>query len=294
MRHGTLRVRKVRRYREARYPSRHPQAKRGGSPARRVLRAAAGPAVALGLGAGGVACDGGVSLVGEEQDVVDAADVTETTPDVVETTPDVVETTPDVVETTPDVSEATDDTYEPEEIFPGGRPEGEFYTAYLSEVEGRALIADAVREEAAEDIDPCAAPSLVDRLGEAPEDLAFEAEGVRADVDLLAPAISVEWTEECLGGYRPAVGFEFLTEERGDDEDLSGDPAGFTAAEAATLPGLRERYEAAITLLRATEFSYGVWDYDGYIDDSDRVRAEEAVKAAVRVVLDELKRDGFI
>jgi hypothetical protein len=147
---------------------------------------------------------------------------------------------------------------------------------------------------AAEWDDPCVAPTLAERLTGTPEDQPFEAEGVRADVDLLAPAISADWTYDCMGGFRPAVGFEFMTEERGDDEDLSGDPAGFTATEAAALPGLRERYEAAITLLRATEFSYGVWDYDGYIDDSDRARAEEAVKAAVRVVLDELKRDGLI
>lgn len=281
MRRGTLRVRKVRHYRVARYPSRHPGARRVGSPARRVLRAAAGPAVALGLGAGGAACDGGMNLVGEE-DVLDVADVTETT-----------EAT-DTTDTTPDVVEATDDTYEPEEIFPGGRPDGDVYTAYLSEAEGRALIVAAVHEDGAEWADPCASPTLAERLTGASEDVPFEAEGVRAEVDLLAPAISVEWTEDCLGGFRPAVGFEFATDERGDDEDLSGDPAGFTAAEAAALPGLRERYEAALAVLRATDFSYGVRDYGDYVDDSDRLRAEQAVKDAVRTVLDELKRDGFI
>ena len=277
MGHGKLSVRKVRRYRKARYPSRHPAARRGGSPVRRVLRAASGPAVALGLGASGAACDGGLNLVGEDQDVVDATDGTEAT---------------DATDTT-DRVEAADEFVEPE-AFPGGRPEGDYYTAYLTEAEGRALIVEAVRADAAETADPCAAPTLAERLGGVPEDLPFEAEGVRASVDLLAPAISVEWTEDCLGGFRPAVGFEFATEERGDDEDLSGDPYGFSAAETAALPGLRERYEAAIALLRAAEFSYGVWDYGGYVDDSDRARAEEAVRAAVRVVLDELKRDGFI
>jgi hypothetical protein len=225
-----------------------------------VLRAAAGPAVALGLGAGGAACDGSVSLVGDE-----------------------------------DVVEVTDETYvPPDDMLGGARPEGDYYTAYLSEAEGRALIVDAVHEEGAEFIDTCAGPTLAERLTGAPEDQPFEAAGVRAEVDLLAPEITVPWTYDCLGGYRPAAGFEFLTEERGDDEDLSGDPAGFTAAEAVALTGLRERYEAALTLLRATDFAYGVWDYGDWVDDSDRARAEEAVKAAVRVVLDELKRDGMI
>lgn len=279
MGHGKLCVRKVRRYRKARYPSRHPAARRGGSPVRRVLRAASGPAVALGLGAGGAACDGGLNLVGQDQDVVDATDGTEAT---------------DTTDAT-DVVEATDETYvPPDDMMAGGRPEGDYYLVYLTEAEGRAAIVEAVREDAAETADPCAAPTLAERLDGVPEDRPFEAEGVRASVDLLAPAISVEWTEDCLGGFRPAVGFEFATEERGDDEELSSDPDGFSAAEAAALPGLRERYEAAIALLRAAEFSYGVWDYGGYVDDSDRARAEAAVRAAVRVVLDELKRDGFI
>ncbi|MBN1769764.1 MAG: hypothetical protein JXB32_00775 [Deltaproteobacteria bacterium] len=276
---GKLCVRRVRRYRKARYPSRHPQARRGGSPARRVLRAAAGPAVALGLGAAGAACDGGVSLVGEDHDVVDPTDVADST---------------DATDAT-DTLEATDETYvPPDDMIAGGRPEGDYYTAYLSEAEGRALIAAAVHEDGSEWVDPCAAPTLAERLTGVPEDRPFEAEGVRADVDLLAPAISVEWTEDCLGGYRPAVGFEFATVERGDDEDVSDDPAGFTDAEEAALPGLRERYEAALALLRATDFPYGVWDYGWYTDDSDRARAEQAVRDAVRVLLDELRRDGFI
>lgn len=267
MDHGRLRVRRVRRYRKARYPSRHPRAKRATSPARRVLRAAAGPAVALGLSAGAAACDGGVSLVGEDQDVEDAADA----------------------------SEATDETYlPPDEMIGGARPEGEYYTVYLSEAEGRALIAEAVHEERDEWADPCAAPTLAERLTGTPEDQPFEADGIQANVDLLAPAISVEWTEDCLGGYRPAVGFEFATEEAGDDEDLSRNPAGFTDAEEGVLPALRERYEAAIALLRATDFPYGVWDYGWYVDDSDRARAEQALRDAVRVLLDDLQRDGFI
>ena len=46
MRNGTLKVKKVRRYRAARYPSRHREAKRVESLGRRVLRGAAVPAVA--------------------------------------------------------------------------------------------------------------------------------------------------------------------------------------------------------------------------------------------------------
>ena len=43
----------------------------------RVLRGAAAPAVALGLGTAGGACDGGMSLAGGDPDTTDAGDAIE-------------------------------------------------------------------------------------------------------------------------------------------------------------------------------------------------------------------------
>ncbi len=284
-----LMVRPVRRYRVARYPSRHREAKPAASLRRRALRAAAVPAAALGLGAMGGACEGGMTLVGEDPD---ARDVVETVDDAATDTNDVADdAAPDVAE---DVAPDVDDT---DSIMAGGRPDGFHYTRYLTEAEGRALIAATVAEATAPPADPCETPVLAERLA---EDRMF-AEGepagtgsVLANIDLLAPEIAVETSPECPGGIRPSVGFEFMTDEAGDDEEVSGDPDGLTGAEETYLAGLREERRAAISVLRAADFPYDVVDYGGYIEDYDRTRAEGLVRDTVRAIIDGLRRDGLI
>jgi hypothetical protein len=281
MRNRKLAVRRVRRYRIARYPSRHREAKRVASIGRRALRAAAVPAAALGLGAMGGACEGGMTLVGDDPDAHD----------VVETVDDVADDVTDVVEDT------TPDPYDPDSMIGGGRPDGTHYVRYLTEAEGRALIAATVEEATSSPADPCEAPVLADRLQ---EDQSFshfdgaDTSGVQANVDLLATEIAVELTPECGGGVRPAVGFEFMTDEAGDDEDVSGDPNGLTDAEETYLDGLRDGRRASISALRAADYPYDVVDYGGYVEDYDRARAEELVRQTVRAILDELRRDGLI
>ena len=232
----------------------------------RVLRAAAGPAAALGIGAVGGACEGGINLVGDDNDATDA--------------------------TTDDSSLCTDYTV----TSPVGI--GDCYVQYLTEAEGRALLENVVREETARPSDPCEHPTLYERVT---TDLPFSSGGepgpdeVFGNIDLLAPATSVEWAPPCPGGYRPAVGFEFMTDEAGDDEDVTGIAEGLTDAEEASLGGLRERHEAAIAPLHATDYPYRVVEFmDGRIDDSDHTRAEDLLRAAVRTLLDDLRRDGMI
>ena len=280
-----LAVRRVRRYRVARYPSRHREAKRVVSIGRRALRAAAVPAAALGIGAMGGACEGGMTLVGDDPD---ARDVVETVEDVTDDVADVVEDVTD---------DGTPDTDDADSMIAGGRPEGTHYVRYLTEAEGRALIAATVDEATAPPTDPCEAPVLAERVREDQPFLHSAGAGdpgVQANVDLLATEIAVELTPECGGGIRPAVGFEFMTDEAGDDEDVSGDPNGLTDAEETYLEGLRDGRRASISALRAADYPYDVVDYDGYIEDYDRVRAEELVRQTVRAILDELRLDGLI
>jgi hypothetical protein len=276
----------------ARYPSRHREAKRVVSIGRRALRAAAVPAAALGLGALGGACEGGMTLVGDDPD---ARDVVETVEDVAPETADVAE---DVAEDVADVPEdVTPDTDDSDSMIAGGRPEGTHYVRYLTEAEGRALIAATVDEATSPPTDPCEAPVLAERVREDQPFLHSDGAGdpgVQANVDLLATEIAVELTPECGGGVRPAVGFEFMTDEAGDDEDVSGDPNGLTDAEETYLEGLRDDRGASISALRAADYPYDVWDYDGYIEDWDRARAEELVRQTVRAILDELRLDGLI
>ncbi|MBI5488065.1 MAG: hypothetical protein HY905_12095 [Deltaproteobacteria bacterium] len=287
MRNGQLTVKRVRKYRAAKYPSRHRDAKRAEPLGRRIVRAAAVPAAALGLGAAGGACDGGLSLVGDDHDATDAADFS----DDATVDPEVLA---DVIGEVPDDAGPDDDT---DSMIAGGRPEGVHYVRYLTEAEGRTLIAETVVAETAAPANPCEEPVLAERVV---EDQSFfmrdgaSTSGVSAEVDLLAPAVAVEETPECPGGLRPAVGFEFATEEAGDDEDLSGDPDGLTDTEEAYLTRLRDDARAAISVLRAADHPYDVWDYDGYIEDYDRARAEEEVRQAVRDLLDGLRRDGLI
>ncbi|MBI5500413.1 MAG: hypothetical protein HY907_09230 [Deltaproteobacteria bacterium] len=293
MRHGRLTVKRVRKYRIAKYPSRHRDAKRADPLRRRLVRAAAVPAAALGLGAAGGACDGGLNLAGTEPDAADATDAAEVTDDAsVEVELEVLAEV--VAEVTDDAATDVDDT---DSMIAGGRPEGVHYVRYLTEAEGRALIAETVVAETATPANPCEAPVLAER---ALEDESFfmrdgaSTSGVAAEVDLLAPEVAVETTPECPGGLRPAVGFEFATEEAGDDEDLSGDPDGLTDTEEAYLGRLRDDARAAVSVLRSADHPYDVWDYDGYIEDYDRARAEEEVRQAVRDLLDALRRDGLI
>ena len=173
MRNGKLSIRKVRWYRMARYPSRHPQAKRTGTMAERVLRGAAVPAVALGLGAAGGACDGGLSLAGTEPDAPDATDVAA---DVVPET-----TTPDDAGLDAVAPEdAAPEDIAPEDVAPedvvedaelpeglnGDMPSGTYYLRYLGEAEGRALIREAVLEADGDPSPPCDPVTLGERLND--------------------------------------------------------------------------------------------------------------------------------
>ena len=252
-----LTIRKVRRYRKAQYPSRHPQAKRTGSVAERMLRGAAVPAVALGLGAAGGACDGGLSLAGTEPDAPDAAA----------------------------------DVIEYPEGLNGDMPAGTYYLRYFTEAEGRAIIHETVLEADGDPSPPCDPVTLGERLV---DDQPFVREGeeaVNIGVDLLADP----YVPPCVRPGLPAVGFEWMTEEARDEEDVTANPAGVSSAEEASLRILRERREAAISVLRATDYSYGVWEYeDGWIDDYDRARAETLLRETVREIVDDLRRNGFI
>lgn len=291
MRTGGLRIRRVRRYRGARYPSRHPGAKRGGSPARRVLRAAAAPAVALGLGAaGGLGCEEGLNLVGTGADAPDAG---ETVDIVAEGSADDAgreDAAPTEDATVPE--DAGPDDAEPDWGIEGDIAPGTYYTRYLSETEGRALIAGIADTVTGAPTDPCAHPTLAERLR---ADQPFAAPGVTVEVDLFAPAAAVEEAPPCPGARRPAVGFEFLTVEAGDDEDVSGRPEGLTDAEERALAALDATHEAHVRPLPATDYAFTVIEYDdGWIDDSDRARAERLLGDTVREVLDGLRRDGCI
>ena len=281
MRTGGLRVRRVRRYRGAHYPSRHPGAKRGGSPARRVLRAAAVPAVALGLGAsGGLGCEEGLNLVGTGADAPDAG----------ETADVVAEGSTDDAgrEDAAPTEDASPDDAEPDWGMEGDMAPGTFYTRLLSELEGRELIAAAVVEPETAPYDPCPHPALTERLR---PDQDFVAPGVATNVDLLAP----EESPPCPGTLLPAVGFEFLTEEAGDDEDVSGRPEGLTDGEERALAALDATHAAHVRVLPATDYAFTVIEYDdGWIDDSDRARAERLLGDTIREILDGLRRDGCI
>jgi hypothetical protein len=117
---------------------------------------------------------------------------------------------------------------------------------------------------------------------------------VYANVDLLAPKVTVEATEEgCPGGERPAVGFEFMTDEAMDDEDISGAPGGFTDDEEAALDAMRARREAAVERLRADGFPYVVRT-GPYWDESDKSRAEQLVRDTVQALFDDLRADGLL
>jgi hypothetical protein len=258
---------------------------------RRVLRASAAPALALGLGAaGGLGCDDGVTLAGGEPDA----------PDAVETVDVVLEGAVDDAgrEAERDDAAPPEDAAVPEDAGPddaepdygweGDMMPGTFYTRLLSELEARELIAAAVVEPETAPYDPCPHPALAERLR---PDQDFAAPGVATNVDLLAP----EESPPCPGTLLPAVGFEFLTEEAGDDEDVSGRPAGVTDAEEAALAELDATHAAHVRVLPATDYAFTVIEYeDGWVDDSDRARAERLLGDTIREILDGLRRDGCI
>ncbi|MBI5488064.1 MAG: hypothetical protein HY905_12090 [Deltaproteobacteria bacterium] len=289
MKNGKLSIRKVGRYRKAQYPSRHPQAKRTGTMAERVLRGAAVPAVALGLGAAGGACDGGLSLVGTEPDSPDATDVAA---DVV--LPETIATEDAGTEDAAPEEAAPEDVVEDAELpegLNGDMPSGTYYLRYLSEAEGRALIQETVLEADGDPSPPCDPVTLGERLN---DDQPFVRDG-ETPVDIGVDLLSDPYVPPCARPGLPAVGFEWMTEEARDDEDLTGNPAGVSAAEESALRALRESREAVISVLRATDYSYNVWEYeDGWIDDSDRARAESLVRETVREIVDDLRRHGFI
>jgi hypothetical protein len=295
MRERGLRIRRVRRYRVARYPSRHPGAKRGGSPVRRVLRASAAPALALGLGAaGGLGCDDGVTLAGAEPDAPDAG---ETTDVVLEGAVDDAGRDVERDDAAPpeDVAVPEDaglDDAAPDYGWEGDMMPGTYYTRILDELAARELIARTVQEETGAPGDPCARPTLAERLLPEGE---FRRPGVELNVDLLAPEAAVEETPGCAGGLRPAAGFEFKTDEEADDEDVSGRPAGVTDAEERVLAELDAAHRAHVRVLPSTDYAYTVIEYeDGWIDESDRARAERLLGDTIREILDGWRRDGCI
>jgi hypothetical protein len=289
MRNGKLSVHKVRRYRVARYPSRHPEAKRVRSISERVLRGAAVPTVALGLGAAGGACDGGTNLVGTDPDAGDVPTMLDTPTTEVVPSEDDAGGSVDV----PVGEDVPPDYVEPEGLM-GDMPAGTWYTRYFSEAEGRQLMLDAIRESEGLPIPPCAPLVLSDRLN---DDQPFVAPGdrlppVNASIDLL----SEPYVAPCMRGSLPAVGFEWMTEEARDDEDVTRNPAGLTDEEEDGLAILRETGSAAISVLKAADFSYQVYEEygGGSIDESDRPRAEAQVRDAVRAIVEDLLRDGLI
>jgi hypothetical protein len=265
-----LSIRRVRRYRKAAYPSRSRAARHGGTLVDKTLRAAAAPAVALGLGAALGGCDGGTRLEGEG-DAGDAVDTVDS--------PDAVDPWGDMIA--------------------GARPDGHRYTVYLTEAEGRALIDEVVGEETVGDTDPCR-PALHLRLHEdwgfRLDDTAIPGFDPGLEADRLAPEMRIEIDEAppCPPGFLPPIGFEFMTEEAGDDQDVSADPRGLTDAEEAVLDEFRTAGTAAIARIRADDFPYEVVDWDGWLDESDKARAESLVRETVRALLADLRRDGFL
>ena len=245
------------------------------------------PTISLGLGTA-AACDGGVSLVGTEPD---AADVTETSTEVGEDTPPVEVGEDDAGVEDVAVEDVAPEWVEPDGGINGDMPAGTHYLRYFTEAEGRAILLDAIRAADGEPAPPCEPLVLGDRLREDQPFVRDGGEPVNASIDLLAEP----YAGPCvLGVGFPAVGFEWMTGEAEDDEDTTGNPAGLTDAEELALRNLRADAAAAISVLPATDYAYGVWDYEGWIDDSDRARAETLLRETAREIVDDLRRNGFI
>jgi hypothetical protein len=243
MQPGRLRIRKVCRYRKARYPSRSPHAKPRRSPGARVVRAAAVPAAVLALGAGGC-LDCGV----DDSRIVDTIG-----------------------------------------------PSDAWRLARLTELEGCAVVRSAIEEAVREDTDPCAVPTLVERLLEDQPLAIVDADAGpigSAEIDFLAPQDTIPASERCPARLRQAVGFEFMTSEEGDNEDVSGRTEGLTRTEREALAAIRTLGRDAIAVLDAEGFTYMMPSYG---DPSPyRARAEEDLRQAVLELIAELRRDGML
>jgi hypothetical protein len=265
---GRLYIRKVRRYRKARYPSRSPYVKPSRSPGASVLRAAAAPAAALALGAGGCLDQGA------------------------DDTPDATSGIEGGREAGPESgSEVRDDAWFVDTI---GMSDA-WRLARLTELEGRAVIRAAIAEAALEDTDPCAVPTLSERMREDQSLAILNAEAEPAGsavIDLFAPQDTIPAGETCPARLRQAVGFEFMTPEEGDDEDVSGRTEGFTRTEREALAARRTLGKEAMAVLDAESFPYATLEY---ADPSPyRARAEENLRAAVLELIAELRRDGML
>jgi hypothetical protein len=190
------------------------------------------------------------------------------------------------------------------------QPPAHYDPALLREEEGRAALELAVLEEEREtrvtdpgSCDPCGGPSTTDRLQldgnfiRAADDLA---PAIDVRIDALLPALEFPGDEACPAESLPAVGFELLTDEAGDDEDHSGDPYGLTDAEERGLQALREHGTALITLLDPRDFPVTVHFRDTGDDDGPSMEerevedAQRRLREAVRAVLATLRREGLL
>lgn len=173
-----------------------------------------------------------------------------------------------------------------------------YVTRYLTESEARAAIVDELREAYAP-VGPCDAPSFGDR---ALEDQLYEHATVgtygpvHARIDVLAPALDLPADDTCPALRRVAVGVEFTTEAAGDDESLSGNPDGLTTAERQAVTQLRIDGDDSILVLSDQDFPYEVYEgmADASADPTARATAEDALRARVRLFVDDLRRDGLI
>jgi hypothetical protein len=195
------------------------------------------------------------------------------------------------------------------------QPPASYDPELLREEEGRDALqlafleADREAQEASPGaVDPCAPPTLEDRLQldgnfiRAADELAT---AIDVRVDALLPALDLPADESCPARTRPAVGFELLTDEAGDDEDHSRDPYGLSDAEERALQALREHGEALITLLRPEDYPVAVHFRDSSIDDDDGPSspsmeerevedAQRRLRETVRAILATLRTDGLL
>lgn len=188
------------------------------------------------------------------------------------------------------------------------QPPARYDPALLREEEGRAALELAILEEEREarvtdpgSCDPCAGPSPADRLQldgnfiRAADELA---PAIDVRIDALLPALDSPGDEACPAESLPAVGFELLTEEAGDDEDHSGDPYGLTDAEERGLQALHANGTALITILDPRDFPVTVQFRDTGNDDGPSMEerevedAQRRLREAVRAVLATLRREG--
>ena len=182
--------------------------------------------------------------------------------------------------------------------------------ALLREAEGRAALELAVleadreaRESDQDVLTPCTPPPLADRM-QLDGNFIRAADGptpaLDVRVDVLLPTFRRSADERCPELELPAVGFELLTEEAGDDEDHSGDPYGLTHAEERALQALYERGEALLTILRPEDYPVVVRFRDTADDDGPSMEerevedAQRRLRETVRAILATLRREGLL